>query len=497
MKYFKVERLKFNEGISDLFTQDSSITDSKQFLKSLEDFVRSKGNIQMQTGGVYKFSTLVQCIQIALIYLGFKLPNAGADGKYGPETATAISQFNEKTLPDESSKQNESIKKFIDFHLNEADVYDISSDSTYNARPLKDNNFFIIHHTAGHGSAQGVVRVLNNRGLGIQWVVDLEGRIFRTLPANSRGAHTGKTNKMPMVLNGNSQGVEVVAKDDKDIKAMFDEDMKNLGYPRQAEAVRRIIKYLGYEKNQIFGHGEITTNKQATEGKTIKEYVLANWDKPAEPIRGNDIKAGAPIAGSSVKNFITNINFDLVERLITELKKKRFSQENLEQLLSGKIISKGEDSPVSTNKGKVDIVFVCGVYNGKFKNPEEQKKLLQSGATGKQIEVFKWDTEREQAKQLLKANPNAKLVLFSQACKYVLEFLPIVKNASNIYVVEPYCVSTSHKKAVQDATKQGLPESNVLVGPNLGVGLGTVPGETKLKRSSHWEALVKVGGMLK
>ena len=43
------------------------------------------------------------------------------------------------------------------------------------------------------------------------------------------------------------------------------------------------MKYLGYEKDAVWGHGEVTYNKEATEGKTIVDYWRENFDKtPAE-----------------------------------------------------------------------------------------------------------------------------------------------------------------------------------------------------------------------
>jgi len=68
--------------------------------------------------------------------------------------------------------------------------------------------------------------------------------------------------------NGNSQGVEVVANDDADI------------LPIQAAAVFKLVKALGYSPGQIYGHGEVNPgHKQATEGYTIKQYILKNWNK--------------------------------------------------------------------------------------------------------------------------------------------------------------------------------------------------------------------------
>jgi flagellum-specific peptidoglycan hydrolase FlgJ len=147
------------------------------------------------------------------------------------------------------------------------DIIDLSGASTYKRKnePLENDKYFIVHHTAGRGGATGVMNTLNGRGLGVQWVVDREGKIYRMLPAGHRGAHIRSSKLGPN--NSNSQGVEVIAKDDSDV------------LPVQAAAVLKLVKALGYSPNQIYGHGEVNSHKQASEGQTIKQYILKNYSK--------------------------------------------------------------------------------------------------------------------------------------------------------------------------------------------------------------------------
>ena len=178
-------------------------------------------------------------------------------------------------------------KQFINESLEaQTEIIDISDESVYprKGEHIKSNEFFIIHHTAGLGDAHGVVRTLNTRKnkagqtikLGVQWVVDRDGTIYKTLPSNSRGAHVGASDGYrgapPGISNSNAQGVEVIAKNDADIQM-----------PEQGIAVLKIIKHLGYTKNQIFGHGEVNPgHKAATEGATIKQYVMDHFDDPID-----------------------------------------------------------------------------------------------------------------------------------------------------------------------------------------------------------------------
>ena len=157
----------------------------------------------------------------------------------------------------------------------ETEIEDISHKSTQSRMdPLKDDKYFVVHHTAGRGRAEDVVNILNDRGLGVQWVIDREGKVFQTLPDGVVGWHAGHKDQKdaPQDLqNQTAQGVEVIANNDADI------------LPIQVVAAFKLMKYLGYEKDAVWGHGEVTYNKEATEGKTIVDYWRENFDKtPAE-----------------------------------------------------------------------------------------------------------------------------------------------------------------------------------------------------------------------
>jgi N-acetyl-anhydromuramyl-L-alanine amidase AmpD len=157
----------------------------------------------------------------------------------------------------------------------ETEIEDISHKSTQSRMDqLKDDKYFVVHHTAGRGRAEDVVNILNDRGLGVQWVIDRDGKVFQTLPDGVVGWHAGHKDQKdaPQDLqNQTAQGVEVIANNDADI------------LPIQVVAAFKLMKYLGYEKDAVWGHGEVTYNKEATEGQTIVDYWRENFDKtPAE-----------------------------------------------------------------------------------------------------------------------------------------------------------------------------------------------------------------------
>lgn len=170
------------------------------------------------------------------------------------------------------------LKKIVNF-LNEGLEYeDISGTSSYPQKNLKQSKYFVLHHTAGRGTPSGVVNTLNNRNppLGVQWIIDREGKIYKSSPG-TKAAHVKRTKGMGPDDLGNStaQGVEIIAKNDDDVI----EDV-------QCPAALRLIKSLGISPSNIYGHGEVSSHKQKTEGAKCKAYVLKNWGgESTEPIK--------------------------------------------------------------------------------------------------------------------------------------------------------------------------------------------------------------------
>ena len=139
---------------------------------------------------------------------------------------------------------------------------------------MKDKHkYFVIHHTAGRGKADDVINILNDRNLGVQWVIDRDGKVFRTFPEGLTAWHAGTDAKdrkpgAPRDLeNSTAQGVEVIAKDDSDV------------LPSQVLAAFKLLKWLEFKEDDVWGHGEITFNKESTEGATITDFWRKNWDK--------------------------------------------------------------------------------------------------------------------------------------------------------------------------------------------------------------------------
>jgi hypothetical protein len=160
-------------------------------------------------------------------------------------------------------------------------IIDLSDRSIAQGQPTT-YTYFIVHHTAGRGTAEQVINVLNTRKnksgqpmhLSVQFIIDRDGYIYRGTKPNRTGGHvlpsknSNNVDGIPKdIYNYNSAGCEVIAKDDSDVIVN-----------RQGPALLKIIKHLNIPKNKIFGHGEVNDHKAKTEGITLKKYVLDNWE---------------------------------------------------------------------------------------------------------------------------------------------------------------------------------------------------------------------------
>lgn len=185
---------------------------------------------------------------------------------------------------------------------------DISGSSTMKNKgiPLKDDKYFVLHHTAGRGTPKDVVNILNNRGLGVQWIIDREGNLFKSLPSGSFGQHVApnKPSAPKDLSNRTAQGVEIIASNDSDI------------LPKQCKTALKLVKNLGYPLSNIYGHGELQTNKENTEGKTCKEYIIKNYNLSPDKYTSDEIetKQDGESKLGVVKNFEDIFSFRPEER---------------------------------------------------------------------------------------------------------------------------------------------------------------------------------------
>lgn len=149
------------------------------------------------------------------------------------------------------------------------------------AGPMKDVGGMVFHHTAGT-SFDDAMTTLNRRGLGAQYIIDRDGSVYRTFPEGRSAIHMRepgsryrKDRSQPSSGYGNANliGVEVVGLDDNDI------------LPEQVQAATRLARGLstqyGFPLENIWGHGELQSNKQRTEGMQIVSAIRGLPPPPA------------------------------------------------------------------------------------------------------------------------------------------------------------------------------------------------------------------------
>lgn len=152
---------------------------------------------------------------------------------------------------------------------------------------LKERKGFIIHHTGGRGDVGGVINTLNQRGLSVQYVIDREGQIHQLLPSGARASHMRSGQGVGEGLsNSNTEGVEIIAKDDSDI------------LPVQVEAAKQLVAQLGYSPSQVYGHGEVNPHKQRTEGATVVSAIRGG-SPPASPGESESATGSTGLTGES------------------------------------------------------------------------------------------------------------------------------------------------------------------------------------------------------
>ena len=127
---------------------------------------------------------------------------------------------------------------------------------------------FIVHHTSGRGTVEGVQQTLRERGLGVEYVMDRGDkdrgpRIYATGGPGAANIQPGWGDKGAGLSNANVVGMEIIANDDKDVT------------DQQKQLFAKFIQ-ARYPKTNLLGHGEVNPgHKEADEGLSAKLAALA------------------------------------------------------------------------------------------------------------------------------------------------------------------------------------------------------------------------------
>lgn len=144
----------------------------------------------------------------------------------------------------------------------------------------------VFHHTSGRGGPDGVRSTLEERGLGVQLIVDRAGNIVKGGGDFHSQIRPGYGPNGAGLDNSNTIGVEFIANNNRDIT------------PAQKEAAKRIAAM--YPDAVIKGHGEVNPgHKEADEGQATKQAALA-WRNG-----GTTGKVSTDNGDISLKGYIT------------------------------------------------------------------------------------------------------------------------------------------------------------------------------------------------
>ena len=109
--------------------------DVQEFFTSLENI---NSELVQQDKGSIDYQKDVETLQIALTLLGHELPRFGIDGKYGPETAAAVSEFKKENDIDTKINENSQLSKLENI-LNELEMVTLDDVSYSNVKVDNDS----------------------------------------------------------------------------------------------------------------------------------------------------------------------------------------------------------------------------------------------------------------------------------------------------------------------------------------------------------------------
>jgi hypothetical protein len=144
---------------------------------------------------------------------------------------------------------------------------------------------FIMHHTSGGGNIAGVQATLRQRGLGVEYAMDRQGNIQQIGGPGAAHMMKGWGPIGSGLSNRNTVGMEVIAKDDRDVT------------PAQVAAAQAFIAK-NYPNTPVYGHGQVNPgHKEATEGMSIVNAI--NRSRAARRDSGRAPEETGEVEGAS------------------------------------------------------------------------------------------------------------------------------------------------------------------------------------------------------
>lgn len=143
-------------------------------------------------------------------------------------------------------------------------------------------------------------------------------------------------------------------------------------------------------------------------------------------------------------------------------------------------------------------IYSCVLIGGLDTRPRDKSISWQveqlKNATGfKNVKGFRWSVDGTTLKDFFNQNPKIPVFMFSKGCEKVYEVLKCDVSVNRIYLIEPWCGSSSSMNFFNNvATK--IPPYHIFVGRDTGTGYG-IRGAVSSESKSHWDSIASVGRM--
>jgi actin-related protein len=245
-----------------------------------------------------------------------------------------------------------------------------SGDNEVQGSPRKSTEAAILHHTGGR-SISGAVSTLKARGLAYHYMIDRDGNIIPYMADNAVAYHAGDTDKKPEIGNWNTLGIAAVANNNNDVTK---EQMK-----AAIKLNQDLSGKFGYSSQNVFGHGQVTSRKEALEGIALVN-AIKNGVKDTNPQAQHGGIFSGPMSGYPV----TMHGDEAVIPLKNGKVPVHIDSTNSQSLAGGHNELKGYNAgPMTTDLAMLEkVAGKLGAYDKSTQmitDPKLWKDILQSG----------------------------------------------------------------------------------------------------------------------
>lgn len=312
---------------ADLITDDV-----QQFFNTLESITTE---LKQQPYGSMEYQKDVESIQMALTLLGYELPRFGIDGKYGPETANAVSKFKKDNNLEDNKVTTESTKTLLGQLINELELVQLDDTSYSNVKFDNDGtrydevNKALLDDLQKAGEATNIVITITTAKT---------GHSDKTV-SGRRSRHADQIAVDIAILNGIGSG---------------NASNSSNGNPQFRELGNRLkdaLVQLGYTWNTESGNEKAVLWQTNTGGNHYNHLHVSNKSGASDA----ELQMMAGSSGSVV-------TVEMVKLLVEKLKQKGVTSEELKKLVDAVTTGGGAnftDLDLMTEDGYKKYAQIC------------------------------------------------------------------------------------------------------------------------------------------